>query len=189
MPTRCNVVVIDDQDEIILYHHCDGYPNGVGKELMDYLTKNNPKTAEDVYRGLVFKYGDEYEIEDRLSGDIDYRYVVTLEHGRKRLQCFDEDSDTIVFDLEYKSDDVTRTLSKEDVGSLTLNVNISYDMDKSDIYKQMPTDFNITEDELIDKAVADIAKKIIEHTVDAVRNQKRIESITINTVITNDTAI
>ena len=41
MSTRCNVVVVDVRtgDRTYLYHHCDGYPQGVGRELTSMLSR------------------------------------------------------------------------------------------------------------------------------------------------------
>ena len=73
--TRCNIVVNDSEDTLYLYHHCDGYPKGVGKELIEYLQTNTPKTADEVHKGLVFMYGESYEETEGIHGDISYLYT------------------------------------------------------------------------------------------------------------------
>ena len=40
MSTRCQVKVISRGKEVMLYHHCDGYPEGVGYCLLKLLKKN-----------------------------------------------------------------------------------------------------------------------------------------------------
>lgn len=37
MSTRCNVVVTFGDTKIYLYRHCDGYPSGVGRDLVPFL--------------------------------------------------------------------------------------------------------------------------------------------------------
>lgn len=37
MSTRCNVVVTFGDSKIYMYRHCDGYPNGVGTDLVPFL--------------------------------------------------------------------------------------------------------------------------------------------------------
>ena len=37
MGTRANIKIISKTKEVILYNHYDGYPDGLGKKLNDYL--------------------------------------------------------------------------------------------------------------------------------------------------------
>lgn len=42
MSTRANIVIrndYDDKEKVVIYHHCDGYPEGVGKDLTSILQK------------------------------------------------------------------------------------------------------------------------------------------------------
>jgi len=48
MSTRANIFIresMDDREKEIVYHHCDGYPEGVGRDLTRILGKL-PKDAE-----------------------------------------------------------------------------------------------------------------------------------------------
>lgn len=66
MSTRAAVVISNckhgtggDQDkikdEIILFHHCDGYPGGVGSELVDYLHKFETNVCSGLLSGCLAK--------------------------------------------------------------------------------------------------------------------------------------
>lgn len=87
MSTRCSLIVKNNADENIIYHHCDGYPGGVGTDVKHYLKENFDKVkAPDGFDFLIheFKEGnvacdDEYEIDQHgLPGDIEYLYEIDL---------------------------------------------------------------------------------------------------------------
>lgn len=39
MSTRAHIRVMDSSGIIMLYHHCDGYPEGIGRDLKSVLDK------------------------------------------------------------------------------------------------------------------------------------------------------
>lgn len=101
MSTRCNIWVDDGKEPVQLYHHCDGYPEGVGEELVTAVKMclmqthrkfNDGEVTVDVAElrknllGLlasVVDYGDKspYEFEGNdlnIHGDIEYLYYVGL---------------------------------------------------------------------------------------------------------------
>ena len=108
MSTRCNIIIKTRWNKrIYLYHHHDGYPEGVGALLADYLgemkpwqIKQNPiEIANHLvkhgipYMGRDWKTGepkecvdDEYEITTGIHGDIDYLYVLNCKAGS--LRCY-----------------------------------------------------------------------------------------------------
>lgn len=108
MSTRCNVIInsYDKSGEPIhyqLYHHHDGYPLGVGADLVEYIKEI--KTNED--NGLQILSScekladylcdplrnDEYENEGTnicLHGDIEYLYIIDL--STQVLKCFEINS-------------------------------------------------------------------------------------------------
>ena len=100
MSTRCNIIVMKEGKVIQFYHHCDGYPEGVGmklKELADVAELITPykyslafgriynECIWDCFLGLIKQaeqYANEGEIEkpdyDLLHGDIEYLYLVRV---------------------------------------------------------------------------------------------------------------
>lgn len=95
MSTRCNIIIKDYHDRVILYHHHDGYPSGVGSDLKKYLATFQDwqirqhgrwKIANDLVKNKAGLDDDEYEISPRLHSDIDYCYVINCVSGT--LLCY-----------------------------------------------------------------------------------------------------
>lgn len=80
MSTRCNIVIKQnekDEKPIYLYHHFDGYPEGVGAALKKYLSKLYSLYPLRVANCLVKCEEDRgYEITSDLHNDIEYYYVI-----------------------------------------------------------------------------------------------------------------
>ena len=105
MSTRCNIIIKDYHDRVILYHHHDGYPSGVGSDLKKYLATFQDwqirqhgrwKIANDLVKNKAGLDDDEYEISPRLHSDIDYCYVINCVSGT--LRCY------TCRDLRYNED-------------------------------------------------------------------------------------
>jgi hypothetical protein len=93
MSTRCNIIIHQSYEKYaILYHHHDGYPEGVGMELPK-IVKNidgainmmNPTGLANA----INKYDSNYEIEYGIQGDINYLYVINIDDGT--LNCYSVD--------------------------------------------------------------------------------------------------
>ena len=82
---------------IHFYHHCDGYPAGVGRELEHFLngrndgndsdgmsTWNGERIAEDLENKL-----QDYVRSDGKHGDVEYGYVIDC--AKRTLTCYDLD--------------------------------------------------------------------------------------------------
>ena len=78
MSTRCQVKIIQDDREILLYHHCDGYPEGVGYCLLK-LMKNRNWWASDLATKMVREGNFECSLNYHL--DIEYLYEMDLDRG------------------------------------------------------------------------------------------------------------
>lgn len=80
MSTRCNIVLKTGKrffKDIILYHHHDGYPEGVGADLVERLKDHfTGLRVEDIANKLVKDLDDEYEITTCIHGDIEYLYII-----------------------------------------------------------------------------------------------------------------
>lgn len=89
MSTRCNIIVRDGKRQYTLYHHCDGYPEGVGLDLWNRFSEklgNSRYDAVDVVNELLKdKEDDGYELTRGLHCDIEYLYEIDLMN--ERISC------------------------------------------------------------------------------------------------------
>lgn len=94
MSTRCNVIIKERSGKFFqLYHHHDGYPEGVGADLEDYIEQMGNDCLVDGKKFSDFlcdpKRDDEYEYEGTNicpHGDIEYLYIVDLQ--KREITCF-----------------------------------------------------------------------------------------------------
>lgn len=81
MSTRC-CIYLKQGDETVaqFYHHHDGYPGGVGRELAELLDHTVPMPAEKYIEALGrFDASYEYEPDQTQHGDLDYEYDIDLD--------------------------------------------------------------------------------------------------------------
>ena len=80
MSTRCNVIVKDKFDKFFLYHHCDGYPEGVGNDLVNRFKSLFEKDEKvwwmDLVNPLVKDPNHNYELTDCVHLDVEYLYTI-----------------------------------------------------------------------------------------------------------------
>lgn len=90
MSTRSVVIVKDNDKEIWLYHHWDGYPEGVGVDLLKRSLKfnsyENKWYGDDIANKLVKDSTDDYEITNSYHTDIDFLYMIDCQE--KEVKCF-----------------------------------------------------------------------------------------------------
>ena len=95
MSTRCDIIIKDDNTKTIykelkLYHHHDGYPEGVGKFLIEELTPelNHPYiTGIDIANFLIKHPKDnEFELTVGEHCDIEYRYIINV--VSREIKCY-----------------------------------------------------------------------------------------------------
>lgn len=81
MSTRCNVVVKNGSKQTILYHHFDGYPEGVGKNLVEFMADKHSGEINDVDEFVkeLKAFDNIYEDTLGLHWDIEYLYVIWLD--------------------------------------------------------------------------------------------------------------
>lgn len=106
MSTRCNIIIKDRWNRrVILYHHFDGYPEGVGADLKKYLSKweswqirshGMRYIANELVKNTAGLNDDGYEITAGIHGDIEYLYVINCKTGT--LRCWAVPWDTGGFD-------------------------------------------------------------------------------------------
>ena len=94
MSTRCNVIVKENDGKFFqLYHHHDGYPEGVGADLEEYIEQMDDECLVDGKKFVDFlcdpKRDDEYEYEGINvcpHSDIEYLYIIDLQ--KREISCF-----------------------------------------------------------------------------------------------------
>ena len=118
MGTRCNIIVKAKGKKITLYHHWDGYPEGVGQDLVNKLQKvfDNDYFCHwtHIVNKLVKDREDEgYEITTGLHGDIEYLYTIDTDKKTLKFQSvgYEKDGDEWkqTFSKKY---DVVKELEK-----------------------------------------------------------------------------
>lgn len=95
MSTRAHVRIIEGNESICLYHHHDGYPEGVGatlvREILPKLERRKKVPysidANDLANHLIKIQDDEYELTPCLHGDEEYVYVIDVDNYS--LKCFE----------------------------------------------------------------------------------------------------
>lgn len=98
MSTRCEILIKekgtyegkDWKKELRLYHHTDGYPEGVGKFLMKtvypMLVTSHP-CVDSIANYLVKNQKDDsFEVTSGIHPDIEYFYEVDI--NLKRIRCW-----------------------------------------------------------------------------------------------------
>lgn len=88
MSTRAHIRINDGDNVLYLYHHCDGYPEGVGEELKEMLgsLRNVTWTADYVHRSIS-STDDSYEdAPEGQHGDEEYAYLIDC--GARTLKCY-----------------------------------------------------------------------------------------------------
>lgn len=71
---------------MLLYHHYDGYPKGVGRDLIKRRNQLNTWDGNIIVNNLVKDINDEYEIAYQVHTDIDSWYEIDC--NRKRIRCW-----------------------------------------------------------------------------------------------------
>lgn len=102
MSTRASIIIKNEKtNEVInLYHHCDGYPDGVGCELAEFFSKyyNNENwywNVSEIANELVKSETlDGYEIATAPHQDIEFLYLIDCE--AQSLKCYKRDFGTKV---------------------------------------------------------------------------------------------
>ena len=91
MSTRCNIIVKAKGKKITLYHHWDGYLEGVGQDLVNkfknmFIDNNKCYWIHAVNMLVKDKTDDGYEISDGIHGDIEYLYTIDTDKKTIKYQ-------------------------------------------------------------------------------------------------------
>lgn len=87
MSTRCHVIIKWDDKETFIYHHHDGYPEGVGSELKKILESCTSYDWETIAEKIL-GYDDQYEEDSGIHGDEDYIYEIEAKDTYATLKCY-----------------------------------------------------------------------------------------------------
>ena len=113
MATRSHIVVRNPKEEPqkwkYIYHHWDGYPDGVGKELRNQFTGVIPskgpdeKYTKEKVIDIITDIEDDYRQDSGIHGDEEYVYVFTVEPDKKgvSVDCYS----TCPFDFDTNPKD------------------------------------------------------------------------------------
>lgn len=89
MSTRAHIRIQDKENVQYIYHHCDGYPEGVGeelKEMMESMAKYKEWTPDFVHRSIT-NSDDSYEdAPEGQHGDEEYAYLIDCDD--RTLTCY-----------------------------------------------------------------------------------------------------
>ena len=98
MSTRSDIIIKDYGNyngkkwkfQIKLYHHHDGYPEGVGKFLIEQVLpklQNSNNISCDCIANFLIKHeeDDEFEVTIYKHVDIEYRYIIDI--PKKEIEC------------------------------------------------------------------------------------------------------
>lgn len=110
MSTRCNIKIIQDNNVCWLYHQHDGYPEYVGKYLLEKLEeyKKGYYDLEDIVNDLIKDiYDSEFEFAIEMSDDIEYLYEINISKDIT-LKCYKVD-----IELNCKTYEVKNVKLKE----------------------------------------------------------------------------
>ena len=88
MSTRCQIKVTYLDRSILLYHHWDGYPEGVGFDLIQRQKQLKTWNGDTIVNELVKneKEDDGYEVSFLVHTDIEYWYEIDC--NRKTIRCW-----------------------------------------------------------------------------------------------------
>lgn len=89
MSTRAHIRIVERHETFMLYHHHDGYPEGIGRDLKQFLNAKKWWYADEIANDLIKQRSiedDEYEITSCVHGDEEYIYVIDCDN--KTLKCY-----------------------------------------------------------------------------------------------------
>lgn len=90
MSTRATILIKEGNEKVHIYHHHDGYPDGVGKDLKNYLKGVKYWDSEDIANDLIkgkVNSDDEYEFTTCQHGDEAYGYLIDCNNHTITCYC------------------------------------------------------------------------------------------------------
>lgn len=109
MSTRCHIAICRDGNEqedgkfLHLSHHCDGYPSGVGSELVEYLREYTGPWEPESLQKYINEKDNDYRITDKgVTWDQEYVYIINCE--KQKLSGYSKGLSKD-FDLRWPGDE------------------------------------------------------------------------------------
>lgn len=86
MSTRCQIKITYLQREVLVYQHWDGYPEGVGFDLIKRQKQCKTWDGNILINDLIKDKDAGYEIAYQVHTDLDYWYEIDC--NRKTIRCW-----------------------------------------------------------------------------------------------------
>ena len=89
MSTRATILIKSHDEKFRLYHHHDGHPSCIGKDMKNYLKTLNwwhPDEIANVFIKGGLNDDDGYEITSCQHGDEEYAYLIDCD--KKTIKCY-----------------------------------------------------------------------------------------------------
>ena len=86
MSTRCQIKVTYLDKEILIYHHHDGYPQGVGFDLLNRQQRLKSWNGSILINDMIKDAKEEYEIACVVHTDLDYWYEINC--NKHTIKCW-----------------------------------------------------------------------------------------------------
>lgn len=88
MSTRCQIKVTYLRQSVLIYHHYDGYPHGVGVDLIQRQQKLGAWDGNIIVNELIKnrRKDNTYEIAFQIHTDLDYWYE--FDCNRHTIRCW-----------------------------------------------------------------------------------------------------
>lgn len=113
MSTRARIAIHSKGEYRHMYHHCDGYPDGVGSELSSILSEydellkktNDQEWKPEYLEDFIVNFDASYRpVEHSVKWDEEYVYIINCD--KKILNGYYKGitGDSEEFDLEYPGD-------------------------------------------------------------------------------------
>ena len=102
MSTRCHIRIKEGKTQYMLYHHSDGYPDGVGVDLKKFLAEiEGDWDADDIANQLVkggirhLRYPSVYANEKKMCPDMGYEITPCVHGDEEYVYVIDCDAQTL----------------------------------------------------------------------------------------------
>ena len=79
MSTRAHIIIKKKgEEDTYVYHHCDGYPDGVGEDLKRFIIDEGTAEKPKSFATLLNERDDYFRIDDGIHGDEEYIYYIDI---------------------------------------------------------------------------------------------------------------
>ena len=115
MSTRAHIRIYGDDKEWMLYHHHDGYPDGIGidlKSIVDIIYDNPKQGIEKLINNELGLHDLGYEETECLHGDEEFVYVINCYD--RIIKCYkkgknDQFGDCLMREKEVRIPEISET--------------------------------------------------------------------------------